>query len=56
MQTGSCFVLQQKSEKLDGWKHCMDINVEDMKTLVLALHENRNAISKHFSTRVKAYI
>jgi polysaccharide pyruvyl transferase WcaK-like protein len=40
-------------------RYCIDINnvsAEDMKTLVLALLENRNVISKHLSTRVKTYI
>jgi polysaccharide pyruvyl transferase WcaK-like protein len=40
-------------------KHCIDINainVEDMKTLLLGLLENHNAITKHLSTRVKTYI
>jgi len=40
-------------------QYCLDINnvrAEDMKTLVSALLENRNAISKHLSTRVKTYI
>jgi polysaccharide pyruvyl transferase WcaK-like protein len=40
-------------------QYCLDINnvrAEDMKTVVSTLLENRNAISKHLSTRIMIYI